>query len=134
MAKKLSLELIIPDNFDGADTLLYNARAAWHKAFRGSQDYIDSNVIVWDNRNTTILDDSFTETGLIVDFGKCQDKIDADTRLRRAISTMLDLESYGAMTCGVADDIDDESDKVESEDSAEDYKPLFPPMLGKCQL
>ena len=123
MAKKLSLELIIPDNFDGADTLLYNARAAWHKAFKGSQDYIDSNVFVWDNRNVTILDDSFTETGLTVDFGKCQDKSDTDTRLRRAISTMLDLESYGAMVCGVADEDDDK----------DDCRSHIPHLLGRYQ-
>ena len=123
MAKKLSLELIIPDNFDGGDTLLYNAREAWHKAFAGSQDYIDSNVVVWDNRNLTILDNSFTETGLIVDFGKCQDKSDADTRLRKAIVNMLELDAYGAMTCGVADEDDDE----------DDYRSTMPHLLGHYQ-
>ena len=98
MAKKITIELIIPDDAGNGDTdLIYEARETFHNSFKGNTDYVDSNVVVWDNRNGS---EEFTETGLIVDFTKCKDKLMADTKLVDAFTELVQLPEYFGMVVG----------------------------------
>ena len=92
MAKKITIELIVPDNAGNGDTdLIHKARDTFHKNFKRNPDYVDSNVVVWDNRNGG---EEFTETGLIVDFTKCEDKITAATALMNIFEEFTYLPEF----------------------------------------
>lgn len=95
MAKKITIELIIPDDAGNGDTdLIYEARETFHNNFKGNPDYVDSNVVVHDNRNGS---EEFTETGLLVDFTKCKDKLMAATKLVDAFVDLVQLPEYFGM-------------------------------------
>lgn len=106
MAKKITIELIIPDNTGNGDTdLIHKARETFHNGFKGNPDYVNSNVVVYDNRNGG---EEFTETGLLVDFTKCKCKLIASKELLEVFTKFLHLPEYIGMIW--------DSDRTESDD------------------
>jgi hypothetical protein len=95
MAKKITIELIIPDNVGNGDTdLIHETRETFHNNFTRNPDYVDSNVVVHDNRNGS---EEFTETGLVVDFTKCKDRITAATALMNIFEEFIHLPEFVKM-------------------------------------
>lgn len=93
MTKKITIELIIPDNTGNGDTdLIHKARETFHKNFKGNPDYVGS--FVEDNLNGG---KEFTETGLLVDFTKCKDKITAATALMNIFEEFIHLPEFVEM-------------------------------------
>lgn len=97
MAKKITIELIIPDNAGNGNTdLIYDTRETFHNNFKGNPDYVDSNVVVWDNRNLN-GGKEFTETGLFVDFTRCKDRVTAATALMNIFEEFIHLPEFVEM-------------------------------------
>jgi hypothetical protein len=102
MEKKIRIEIIVPENA-GNDTndLVYVAREIFHEAFKGCKEYVDSNVVVWDNNKYVrkdLNDLSFTETGLLVDFNANNvNKADVADRLANAVFGLMDCPEYTGM-------------------------------------
>ena len=97
MAKKITIELIIPDNAGNGNTdLIYDTRETFHNNFKGNPDYVDSNVVVWDNRNLN-GGKEFTETGLFVDFTRCKDRVTAATALMNIFEEFIHLPEFVGM-------------------------------------
>lgn len=95
MAKKITIELIVPDNAGNGDTdLIHKARETFHNGFKGNPDYVNSNVVVYDNRNGG---EEFTETGLLVDFTRCKDRVTAATALMNIFEEFIHLPEFVGM-------------------------------------
>ena len=95
MAKMISIELIIPDDTgDGEASLINKARDTFHNNFIGNPDYIDSNVVVHDNRNGS---ETFDETGLLVDFTRCKDRVIAAAALMNTFEEFIHLPEFVEM-------------------------------------
>lgn len=97
--KKVIIELVMPDGENKSYEDLLNAiRQNFHDVFRGSKDYIDSNVVVWDNRCNHRDHKTFNEVGIVVDFTKTTNGLSAARKLKKAISNMYDNEMFTNMT------------------------------------
>lgn len=119
MDKKITIEMIVPDNAgNDVHDIVHEAREIFHNTFKGNQDYIDSNVVVWDNNmeiRKETHDTSFTETGLLVDFKNCKDKTIAAGKLMVAFTDLIKSPEYIGMVFGGhnnqdKDDTDESSD------------------------
>lgn len=119
MDKKITIEMIVPDNAgNDVHDIVHEAREIFHNTFKGNQDYIDSNVVVWDNNmeiRKETHDTSFTETGLLVDFKNCKDKTIAAGKLMVAFTDLIKSPEYIGMVFGGQNN----NDKAETDDSSD---------------
>lgn len=119
MSKIITIEMIVPDNAgNDVHDIVHEAREIFHKTFKGNQDYIDSNVVVWDNNmeiRKETNDTSFTKTGLLVDFKNCKDKTAAAGKLMVAFTDLIKSPEYIGMIFGGHDN----NDKAETTETTE---------------
>lgn len=98
MAKKITIELIIPDNVGNGDTdLIHETRETFHNNFKGNPDYVDSDVVVWHATRHHNNNEELAVAGLIVDFTKCKDKITAATALMNIFEEFIHLPEFVEM-------------------------------------
>ncbi|MBR1988160.1 MAG: hypothetical protein IKA36_03865 [Clostridia bacterium] len=113
MSKKIQIELIVPDDAgNDAVDILHVARETFHENFKGNKDYVESRIVVWDNRDGG---EEFDTTGVIVDFDACENKYLAATKLFDAFKELVTTPEYiGMLEAGTLDDAETD-DKEDSE-------------------
>lgn len=98
--KKITIEIIVPDDAgNDAIDMVALARETFHGAFAGSEDYVNDNVVVWDNTDIAHKGvGPFNETGLVVDFKNCHNCNDVGTRFMEAITDLIGTPEWIGMT------------------------------------
>ena len=98
MNNKITIEIVVPNDKDTTyEGILYAVRQIFHEAFKGSDDYVDSNVVVYDNRCNTKDHKSFNEIGLLVDFTDTQNGLSVYRNLSTSLSKMTDNNLFTNM-------------------------------------
>lgn len=92
-AKTITLELVLPG--DTSDEFMRDIRRTVHKSFKGMDDYMESNVIVY---SSPTGGDDLTQVGVNIDCYAIKDKMKVFGKTERFVSETLDKifndESY----------------------------------------
>lgn len=84
-AKTITLELVLPS--DTSDDFMRDIRRTVHKSFKGMDDYVESNVIVY---SSPTVEDDLTQVGVNIDCGSVKDKIGVFSKTVRFVGDTLE--------------------------------------------
>ena len=91
---KVTIEIFTPDDAgNDVQNFAEFTRETFHVSFKGSQDYIDSNVVVSDDGSK----DKIKESCLTIDFNSCKDKREVSERLVKAFSDIVTSPEYNGV-------------------------------------
>lgn len=97
----IAFEIIVPDKA-GNDAVGFCevVRETLHKHFKGTSDYVDSNVIVWSNNGEDDEKDTIIESGATICLDSCIHKEEAFEKFTNAYFDVVGLPEYFGVVFG----------------------------------